>query len=254
MPDLKSLDSLYLVLAFIVPGLIASFIRIQFTTGRAPSHSEAMLSYFTLSIIYYALALPVVEYILTLPETGRGRIIAWFLLVLVGPAAFGALLGVNAQLGLLRRFLRWCRLNPVHVMPTAWDWKSSTMRESWVLVVLKDGTRFGGFCGTNSFFSTDPKERDLYIERVYDIDENEQWSPRENSVLIAGGEIRTIEFWPYRKEENSEQGQVAAANTTALTGPLRQGVSAPTDLSIVAGEAKRGQSADHGARSSVEPT
>ena len=26
----------------------------------------------------------------------------------------------------------------------------------WVLVTLKDGTRFAGFCGTGSFMSSDP--------------------------------------------------------------------------------------------------
>ena len=41
-----------------------------------------------------------------------------------------------------------------------------------------------------------------YMERVYDIDEEEKWHPRENSVLIAAGEIRTVEFWPANRTES----------------------------------------------------
>ncbi len=32
------------------------------------------------------------------------------------------------------------------------------MQASWVLVTLKDGTRFAGFCGSASFISPDPQE------------------------------------------------------------------------------------------------
>lgn len=196
MPEIKSLQSVYLVLGFLVPGLIASFVRAQFLTGRMPSHTEAALSYLVLSVIYYALALPAVDWVLTLTEPGYQKSLAWFALVFVGPALFGLLLGVNAQKEFTRRFLQWCCLSPVHVMPTAWDWKFGSMKEQWVLAVLKDGTRFAGWCGRGSFASSDPKERDIYIERVFEIDDANNWQQRTSGVLLAGSEIRSIEFWP----------------------------------------------------------
>ena len=185
--------------------MIASFVRAQFITGRIPAHTEAALSYLALSIIYYALALPAVDYVLSLNEPGYHKTISWFALVFIGPAIFGLLLGLNAQREWGRRFLQWCCLNPVHVMPTAWDWKFGNTPAQWVLVTLKDGTRFAGFCGKGSFMSSDPKERDLYVERVYDVDDEHVWHPRESSVLIAPGEIRTMEFWPYKNEERSHE-------------------------------------------------
>lgn len=202
MPELTSIDTIYLVLAFLVPGLIASFIRAQFITGRMPSHTEAALSYLTLSIIYYALAFPFVEYSVSIEGPAYWKIGAWFLLVFVGPAVFGFLLGLWAQKELGRRLLRRLQLNPVHVMPTAWDWKFSNATESWVLVVLKDDTQLAGLYGSDSFASSDPEERDLYIEKVYEIDDKNDWKPRDNGVLITSGEIRSIEFWPYRQEIN----------------------------------------------------
>ena len=54
--------------------------------------------------------------------------------------------------------------------------------------------------------SSDPTERDIYIQRIYDINDEKNWSPRgENGVLIAAGEIKTIEFWPYTSQENPDE-------------------------------------------------
>jgi hypothetical protein len=194
--DLKSLDNVALILMLVVPGLIATFVRAQFITGKTTSHADAALSYLVLSVIYYAVVLPALTSLFPSGLASFRSTWAWFLVLFVGPAFLGLLLGIEAQKQLTRRFLQWCCLNPVHVMPTAWDWKFATAPEQWLLVVLKDGTQFAGYWGGQSFGSSDPKERDLYIERVYDIDDDNNWHPRENGVLIASGEIRTIEFWP----------------------------------------------------------
>jgi len=195
---LLSLNSLYLILVFIVPGFIALSVRSQFVTGRTPSDNKtALLSYLTISVIYGALVLPLVDSTFL-----RESAWAWFSLVFVGPIVLGVLLGINIQKDLVRRLLNRCGLYPVHAIPTAWDWKFSGMAEQWVLVTLKDGTRFAGFYGTQSFTSSEPGERDMYIQWVYDIDGNGTWSSTdERGVLIAASEIRTIEFWPYSPQE-----------------------------------------------------
>jgi hypothetical protein len=179
--------------------------------------------------LYYALVLPALDYTISVEEPGYRKASTWFALIFVGPALFGLLLGLNAQFGLARRILQWCCLNPVHVMATAWDWKFSTMKEQWVLVVLKDGTKFGGFCGRNSFISSDSKERDLYIERVYDLDDQNNWHPRDNGVLIAAGEIRTIEFWPTHTGDRSNERTTCDASHPAGSDPGAQGLPAATE-------------------------
>ena len=42
----------------------------------------------------------------------------------------------------------------------------------------------------------------MFIQWIYDIDEDGTWTPpkSERGVLIAAGEIRTIEFWPYNPQ------------------------------------------------------
>ena len=97
MPNLKSLDNLYLILGFLVPGLIALFVRSQFVTGRRLLHTAALLSYFAVSLIYYALALPFAGLVLSIQETGGQKVAAWLALIFVGPAVLGLLLGTNIQ-------------------------------------------------------------------------------------------------------------------------------------------------------------
>ena len=191
-------------MSLLVPGLVILFIRSQFVTDRKPSHSAMLVSYFTVSLVYYAFAFPLFEFIQSLYEY-KG-ILAWLVLVFVGPALLGLLLGINIQNNLLHRFLQFCRLNPVHAIPTAWDWKFGNMTPQWVLVTLKDDTRFVGFCGQESFISSDPMERDVYTEQIYDIDDNNEWSsPGRKGILIAPGEVKTIEFWPYAPEEDADE-------------------------------------------------
>ena len=203
MSDLMFLDNIYLVLFFFVPGLIVLFVRSQFVTGTNFPHSGALLPYLAISVIYYALAFPLIDIVVAIEKPIYGKVLAWFSLVFAGPAVLGLVLGVNIQENLFRRLLQKCGLNPVHVIPTAWDWKFGGMTEQWVLVTLKDGTRFAGFCGSDSFMSSDPTERDIYIQQVYDVDDDDNWfSSGEKALLITADEVQTIEFWPHVLQEN----------------------------------------------------
>ncbi|MDE0149666.1 MAG: DUF6338 family protein [Rhodospirillaceae bacterium] len=196
--NIKPFQDLYLTLGLLVPGLIVLFVRSQFVTGRNQPHTEAFLSYLVVSAIYYAIAFPIIDFFQSIEISQYINLLGWLILVFIGPAGLGLLLGVNVQYDLLRRLLRKCGLNPVHAMPTAWDWKFGSMESQWVLVTLKDGTRFAGFYGAKSFASSDPKERDIYIQWIYDIDPNDVWKSRnENGVLISPDEVQTIEFWPF---------------------------------------------------------
>ena len=204
MPDLVSFDNLYLIVGFLAPGLIVLFVRSQFVTGRMAPDLGAV-PYVIVSVIYYALAYPFIEIVLSISEPGFGKVLGWFGLIFVGPAALGLVLGVNIQKDLFRKMLQRCGLNLVHAIPTAWEWKFGTMPPQWVLVTLKDGTRFAGYCGPASFISSNPAERDMYIEQIYDLDSDDNWvNVGKKEVLITSGEIQTIEFWPCTEEESSD--------------------------------------------------
>ena len=198
MSEIKSIEQLSLILGYIVPGLIIMWIRAQFLTGRMAPHRDALLSYFTLSVVYLALqgAVTTLATGSAAPLSDQSRY--WLPISLMGALCFGCLIGINAAFGWSRQILALCGISLPHVLDSAWDWKFSKFAPSLVLITLKDGSTVAGWCGENSFIGSKAKDPDIYIEQVYDIDEQNNWMARaENKgIYIAGGEIRSIEFIP----------------------------------------------------------
>jgi uncharacterized protein DUF6338 len=64
------------------------------------------------------------------------------------------------------------------------------------MVTLTDGTVSGVF-GDMSFASSDPTERDLYIEEIWDVSESGEWTrrPERVGILIPSKEIKSVQFW-----------------------------------------------------------
>jgi hypothetical protein len=197
MPDLKSVESVYLVLAFVVPGMIITLVRAQFFTSRMRSLSESIVSYLALTILYYGLAAPVVEYVLSIREPGRQKIFAWVGLIILLPAAVGLLLGILGQNDVFRRLLQFCRINPVHATPAAWDYAfARLLGDHFVMETLSDGSTVGGIYGSRSFASSDPAERDLFLQEIYDVD-GDSWKKRseQQAILIPAKEIKHVQIW-----------------------------------------------------------
>jgi hypothetical protein len=166
---ITSVEAIFVILAFVVPGFVMSVVRSQFATGRPQKGSEQVLGYLALSAINYAVFSWLV-YILAatgFPHRHPGwAAFLWFTVILIGPAVLGAGLGIVIQRDLFRPFFARLRLQPVHVVPTAWDYQFGRLREAhWVLVKLKDGSTVAGFFGTRSFASSDPDERDIFMSR-----------------------------------------------------------------------------------------
>lgn len=215
MADFKGLENFRLILLFVVPGLVALFVRSKFITGRTPSARENLLSFVVLSLVYYSLIVLIIEQALRVTEPWLARASIWILLILVGPAVFGLILGVGAQKewasrilnSLDRRLGGKLQLYLVHVIPAAWDWRFSTLpREGvFVLVTLTSGEKVGGLFGKKSFASSDTGERDVYIEMEWDVSDDGIWKARPETVgiFIPLREVRYIEFWEPQPAEKT---------------------------------------------------
>ena len=196
MPDIKDLNNIYLISAFIVPGLIITYMRSRFVTGRMEKFSDAALGYLTLTIIYYGLSLPIIGWIISF-EQGTFKTALWWGLLIFGPMLFGLILGVATQYEWLRWIASKLRLRVVHNTPTSWDWRFANCHAArFVMVTLTDGSTVAGIFGAGSFASTDPAERDVYLQEVMDVGDDGAWSYRleATGILIMAKEIRYIEF------------------------------------------------------------
>lgn len=199
MPNFNGTINFYLIILFIVPGFVIFYVRSNFITGRRPSHSENIITYLVLSVIYYGLTIPFIDQALTIREPWIARAFVWIALTLIGPACLGLFLGAAAQ----KEWTNWVadklNLSPVHVIPAEWDWRFAKIPRGglFVMVTLISDERVAGFFGTASFASSDSTERDLYIEEEYTVTDDGQWEPRPTKVgiLIPVKEIRYIEFW-----------------------------------------------------------
>jgi len=151
MMEVKSLEQLSLILGYVVPGLIIIWVRAQFLTGRVGPHKDALLSYFTLSAIFLALAQAVCTLITGSDAPLHDQTRYWQAITLGGAAVFGVVAGLNATFSWSRWLLHKCGVNVPHVLDTAWDWKFSRFSWSLVMLTLKDGAKVAGWCGPDSF-------------------------------------------------------------------------------------------------------
>ncbi|WP_425335351.1 DUF6338 family protein [Rhodoblastus acidophilus] len=115
-------------------------------------------------------------------------------------------------------------MHTVHPLSAAWDWRFHNTPEHWVLVKLKNDTTWAGYLGKDSFISSDPLQRDLYIQQVFEIGDDNAWTQKNSGVLINAGEISTIEFWPIlqqaecldeRQERENGDGRLPSSQPAA---------------------------------------
>lgn len=216
-------STVFLFVVFVVPGFIVVFVRSQFITGRNPAYPAGFLSYLTTSTVYWAILIfliaPIAKYVFAVMQWYglwwdgftycfySIKYFGAFILVVLLPAVIGVCFGYNWKKGWIRSLLVKLRLNPVHPTPSAWDWTFEDLGEQFILVALRDGTYIGGLVGADSFVSSDPTERDIYIQQIYNIDDSDNWKPMDHGILIAAGEISTIEFWPIVNSEERTNGK-----------------------------------------------
>jgi hypothetical protein len=136
MLDFKGIENFHLMLLFVVPGLVALFVRSKFITGRTPSPSENVLSFVVLSLVYYSFTILFVEKAFGVQEPWAARAGVWVLLILVGPALFGFVLGVAAQKEWADRLAEKVGLTVVHVIPAAWDWRFSKVPRGGMFIMV----------------------------------------------------------------------------------------------------------------------
>ena len=119
MNEVKSPEQLSLILGYIVPGSIILYVRAQFLTGRIDPHKDALLSYFTLSVIYLAIVNASVSLITGSDAPPYEQTRYWLPALLGGAIVFGVLIGLNASIGVTRWLLRHRGLHLPHALDSA---------------------------------------------------------------------------------------------------------------------------------------
>ena len=109
------------------------------------------------------------------------------------------LIGCFKRKQIWRRILWRLRIYSSHSIPYAWEYAFFTETSSYVYITLIDGAQIYGLYASNSFSSSEPDDRDVYLEKVYDVKEENGTTiivERHNTkgMLIRGSQISSIEF------------------------------------------------------------
>lgn len=210
LSDPKTLEQVAVLLVFLAPGLIALFFRSRFVTGRRPKTSEYVGEYVVLSSAYFSLAFPLLGWVISNGEPLWLRVLLWATLLAVLPAVLGLISGIGTQKGWWRKTLGKFGLSVVSPYPTGWDWIFSRLRNPvYLLVTLDDKSVVSGYFGLDSLASSDPAERDIFIEEIYDIDASGRWQrrPEKQGIWISGKSIRHVEIWRAPTSEAADEQQ-----------------------------------------------
>ena len=199
----NSFDTVFFTVAFLVPGFVWESVLHLFLRRREDRADRVWVRLLTLSALNYAL-LSWLIYLLLAQVGVLARpwvaAIAWFLILFVSPAAFGAASGLFGQRPAVRRLLARYGIYPVHPVPIAWDYVFRQSTGSWVLITLTDGSTVAGVFSTLSVASSSASYRDLYLEQIYEVEDDGPWQPvpMNRGVWIRGDAIRTIEFLAFQ--------------------------------------------------------
>lgn len=193
-------ETLFLTLAFLIPGFIWNCIHSVFNPRQTERIQLLFLRFLTFSCINYGLWSWLLYLVLASEFFEKSAIftgIAWLIMILVSPLVLGFTTGLLSQKELFRRVFARMGLSSIHGIPTAWDYKFSKTRKSvWIQVTLKDDKKIRGLYGRQSFASSVAEERDLYLQQVLRVSKDGKWErlKRSDGVLIKGNEIKYIEF------------------------------------------------------------
>ncbi|UYY79259.1 DUF6338 family protein [Sphingomonas sp. R1] len=192
MPTASEISNAFSLLA---PGFLIVSIRLRFKDGARPTFKEGLMSYAFASSAYYAAFSPVFH------VNGSVELPYWLwslLYFFVMPCLIGLAVMFIDQREWAYALAHKLKLTLPHHIPAAWDYAlSRTGGPKYVILKLRDGTKYAGIYGSASFASSSKEERDILLEDVWDLNESGAWTRLDppRSLLVCGGDISWIEIF-----------------------------------------------------------
>lgn len=203
---------------YLLAGYVVIFVRSAYVSGLRPKPTELLIEAIILSLIVQFIVLLFAglhgwlvarpwmewlwEWIKVPPDT-----LALVVKILLAPGLLGIVLGRFLQSGWRNNLLRRFSLPVVHPVRRAHDFAFGNDRAPGLVeITYEDGTKVGGWFGEKSLAASDEDRSDLYLERVYIIDDGdwrETIPPR--SMLLNLANVRFVEF--LEEEENTGNDQ-----------------------------------------------
>lgn len=198
-------------IAFLIPGFIVTNITKRVIPLVDKEYKTKIFENFIYSFLNIFLwSIPIYRIYLSIEYWKENYVLLWiasFLIIFLSPIAIALIIILINKYEIIRKVCEYFNISPVDTEPSAWDFKFKQIKGEWVLITLSDKRMVAGFIGINSFISSNSKERDLYIDEVYEIDENGLWKKRKRTdgIWLKNEEIKSIEFFCCEKGDDKNE-------------------------------------------------
>lgn len=194
---IDSFDIVLYTAIFVLPGFLINSIIDTLNPTQKKTEGVLLLKSLTYSIIHCAVWSWAYKLIFKLEK----KLPYWYWVILIGFTLIAAttvavLIGIIKQKQLVRKVLSALKIYCPHSIPNSWDYAFARPEGIWVIVTLTDDSVIYGEFSTKSFASSDPEERDLFIEKIYIPNEKGEWiaAEKNDGIYIHKDQIKTIEF------------------------------------------------------------
>ena len=180
----------FFIVYLITPSVVALWVHDQFVPSEQRDWLGMLfwlVSYGAFNFFVYYLLSPLINAVIppiTAPyPLGKGLIDYRSILfaAFIIPALVGFITGILPQAPWFQKLFRGKLLHPT---PTAWDFIFGDRAQSYLIMFhLKSGAKIGGLYSTKSYVSSFPTSHEIYIEEVWQLDEQGGWvNPIEDSA------------------------------------------------------------------------
>jgi hypothetical protein len=202
-----NLETLGLLLLFVFPGLVSTQVYRLIMPARPTAWGDSLLQSLFYTAINFTLLFPLVPFVVNTSNQEQHPALYWLAivaLILFGPIAWAFILRAL--------FKSKAIASRIQIpFPTPWDYFFDLRQPTFLLITLTNGSRVGGFWGPDSYAGSFPNDGDIYLEAVYDLDENGRFGEAKKDtlgLLIRRDQYTCVELFavpPQPIEELNEQ-------------------------------------------------
>jgi hypothetical protein len=200
-------DAVAMIIFFglVLPGLISLTVFRQLTPSQNRAFGSSLFEAATFGGVNLILTSPLSFFL----YQSKGNSLTWWLvwllailLVIVMPIVWPFLVR-----WLVVKGVKWGLLKGFE--ETGWDAFFSKKKFAFIIVHLNDGGYIGGWFGPNSFASSSPKQGHIYLESLWELDENNAFTgkriEKSKGVILEPSDYMYIELIePTEKDHNAK--------------------------------------------------
>ncbi len=196
MNSLITPDNFEFFARYLLAGWIIILMRSRSVAGLRPRATDLLMETVIFSLGNQLAWLMITSFFLVPLNISLSPRISFFAEILVLPVTIGLLLGWSLTFSMRNAFLRRLALPVTHPVERAHDFAFQDRPACFVILTYHDGIVIRGYFGEKSLAASDQTRSDIYLERLYDVGEQDQWiEPGPGrSGLFDLTTVRSIEF------------------------------------------------------------